>query len=66
MRKRINYYPCAFGSRVDESTMAWLEQRAGEERLQLSAYVRKLIEQEARRDLLQRSSEGVQGDRLQV
>jgi hypothetical protein len=66
MRKRKEYFPCVFGSRVDTSTMAWLEKGADESRMSVSAYVRRIIEQEAMRDLQRSEGNGDGGLRIIV
>ena len=54
MRLRKVYQVKQIGVRLPEDTLAWLEQRADQERLPPSTLVRVWIEAEAKRDLLQK------------
>ena len=58
MLARKIWLPNQIGVRLDAQRLAWLQQRAEEARMTVSAYVRQLIEREARRDLRKDDSDG--------
>jgi hypothetical protein len=60
MLARKIYLPHQLNIRVYDDLMSWLVAKADAARVPPSTYARRLIEAEAKRDLLQRSE--VQGD----
>ena len=51
MLTRKAWLPHHIGVRLDEQTVAWVEQRATDARMSVSRYVREILEREAQRDL---------------
>jgi hypothetical protein len=56
--RKVVFFPHLITTRVADDTLTWLKERSVQERLHPSAFIRRLIEAEARRDLVKQTEGG--------